>query len=299
MKNKKYLLFLILEAAGVTAITKGFGVKAESIFDLLAFPLEKSAELLGALSLLGKIGNAAAVVIYALMCLIPVFVMLFRISRKTFVKADSLLVLMSAVLFAVLYLLINPGEAGIHSYIEESASTVAFSFWSVLMGYLVLKLADTVRNAEGEKAEKLLSLIVKITGAVFVFALCTAKFTKAEIGIVTLFKFLNTALPSVFGVLIVLSALNVLSEFSVDRYSETTLSATERLSSLCIVALKVTVSVTALLSVLQLCFIKELSDVNFSVDIPLLSLGFVLLVLILSGFLKDSKALKEDNDSFI
>ena len=298
MKNKKYLLLLLLEAVGVIGITKGMGVKTEGVFDLLSFPLVKSADLLGTLSLSGKVGNAFAVVIYALVCLVPVFVLLFRISRKTFVKTDSILVLISAVLFAVIYLLINPSEMGAHGMGEE-ASMVAFSFWSLLTGYLVLKFADTLRNTEVKKAEKLLSAVVKFIGAVFVFSLCTVKIPRTEVGIITVFSALNSVLPAVFGVLIVLSALNLLSEFTLDRYSESTVSEAEKLSKFCILALEVTVGVSALLSLLQLRFINELSDVNFSASIPLLSIGFVLLVLILSGFLKESKALKEDNDSFI
>ena len=298
MKFIKYLLFLLFEAVGLIGITKGIGVKIESVFDLLSYPLVKISDFLGAMSLSGSIGNAMAITIYSLFCLIPVFVMLFRMKKKTFVKTDSLLVLVSAALFVVVYLLINPSEMGLHGLGEE-ASMVAFSFWSLLVGYLVLKFADTVKNTEGKRTEKLLSLVLKITGAVFVFAFCSAELVKTEIGIVTVLSFANTILPSIFGVLIVIYCLNVLSEFALDRYSENTLRAIEKLSSVCILALRVTVSVTALFSVLQLRFINELSNVNFSVDIPILSFGFILLVLILSNFLKDSKALKEDNDSFI
>lgn len=298
MKNKKYLLFLLLEAVGVIGVIRGMGVKVESVFDLLSFPLAKIADFLGTMSLSGSFENALAIVIYSLFCLIPVFVMLFRIKNKAFVKTDSLLVLVSAVLFAVVYLLINPSEMGLHGLGEE-ASMVAFSFWSLLVGYLVLKFADKLKIAEGKRTEKLLSLVLKITGAVFVFALCSAELVKTEIGIVTLLSFANSILPSVFGVIIVIYCLDVLSEFALDRYSENTLKVTEKLSSICILALRVTVSVTALFSVLQLKYINELSNVKFSVDIPILSFGFILLVLILSGFLKDSKALKEDNDSFI
>ena len=298
MKNKKYLLLLLLEAVGVIGITKGMGVKTEGVFDLLSFPLEKSADLLGSLSLSGSVGNAIAVVIYAFICLIPVFVLLFRISRKTFVKTDSILVLMSAVLFAVIYLLINPSEMGLHGMGEE-ASMVAFSFWSLLVGYLVLKFAEILKNTEGKRTERLLSVVLKIIGAVFMFALCTLEFTKAEVGIVTVFSALNSVLPAVLGIRTVFFALDLLTEFSLDRYSENTVREAEKLSRFCILALELTVGVSALLSVLQLRFINELSSVNFSVDIPLVSIGFILLLLMLSGFIKESKALKEDNDSFI
>lgn len=298
MKNKKYLLLLLLEAVGVIGITKGMGVKTEGVFDLLSFPLEKSADFLGSLSLSGAFGNAIAVVLYALICLIPVFVLLFRISRKTFVKTDSILVLMSAVLFAVIYLLINPSEMGAHGMGEE-ASMVAFSFWSLLVGYLVLKFAEILKNTEGKRTEKLLSVVLKIIGAVFMFALCTSEFTKAEVGIVTVFSALNSVLPAILGIRTVFFALDLLTEFSLDRYSENTVREAEKLSRFCILALELTVGISALLSVLQLRFINELSSVNFSVDIPLVSIGFILLLLMLSGFIKESKALKEDNDSFI
>lgn len=298
MKNKKYLLILLLEAVGVIGITKGMGVKTEGVFDLLSFPLEKSADFLGYLSLSGSVGNAIAVVIYAFICLIPVFVLLFRISRKTFVKTDSILVLMSAVLFAVIYLLINPSEMGLHGMGEE-ASMVAFSFWSLLVGYLVLKFAEILKNTEGKRTERLLSVVLKIIGAVFMFALCTSEFTKAEVGIITVFSALNSVLPALLGIRTVFFALDLLTEFSLDRYSENTVREAEKLSRFCILALELTVGVSALLSVLQLRFINELSSVNFSVEIPLVSIGFILLLLMLSGFIKESKALKEDNDSFI
>lgn len=298
MKNKKYLLLLLLEAVGVIGITKGMGVKTEGVFDLLSFPLEKSADFLGSLSLSGAFGNAIAVVLYALICLIPVFVLLFRISRKTFVKTDSILVLMSAVLFAVIYLLINPSEMGLHGMGEE-ASMVAFSFWSLLVGYLVLKFAEILKNTEGKRTERLLSVVLKIIGAVFMFALCTLEFTKSEVGIVTVFSALNSVLPALLGIRTVFFALDLLTEFSLDRYSENTVREAEKLSRFCILALELTVGVSALLSVLQLRFINELSSVNFSVEIPLVSIGFILLLLMLSGFIKESKALKEDNDSFI
>ena len=298
MKNKKYLLLLLLEAVGVIGITKGMGVKTEGVFDLLSFPLEKSADFLGSLSLSGSVGNAIAVVIYAFICLIPVFVLLFRISRKTFVKTDSILVLMSAVLFAVIYLLINPSEMGAHGMGEE-ASMVAFSFWSLLVGYLVLKFAEILKNTEGKRTERLLSVVLKIIGAVFMFALCTSEFTKAEVGIVTVFSALNSVLPALLGIRTVFFALDLLTEFSLDRYSENTVREAEKLSRFCILALELTVGISALLSVLQLRFINELSSVNFSVEIPLVSIGFILLLLMLSGFIKESKALKEDNDSFI
>ncbi len=298
MKNRRYSLLLFVEAIITLILTKGMNVKVESIFDILSFPLEKTADFLGYLSLESSTGNVIAIILFTLFCLIPVFVLLFKVKRKTFIKTDILLVLLSAVLFAVIYLLINPSEMGFLGYVNDT-STVAFSFWSLLASYFILKLVDTIKKSSAVRSERIFDLIVKIIGAVFVFDLCSMEFTKTEVLIVSLLAFVNSALPSLFGLLIVFSCLRVLSCFAVDRYSDNTIHSAEKLSSLCIVSLKTTAVVTALYSVIQLRFISELSDINFSINIPLVQLCFILIVLIMTGFLKDSKELKEDNDSFI
>ncbi len=298
MKNRKYSLLLFVEAIITLILTKGMNIKTESIFDILSFPLQKTADFLGYLSLKSSTGNVIAIIFFTLFCLIPVFVLLFKVKRKTFVKTDSLLVLLSAVLFAVIYMLINPSELGFIGY-ADGASTVAFSFWSLLASYLVLKFVDKIKNTSTVRSKIIFDLIIKIIGAVFVFDLCSMEFTKTEVLIVSLIAFVNSALPSLFGLLIVFSCLRVLSCFALDRYSDDTIRSAEKLSSLCIVSLKTTAIVTVLYSVIQLRFISELSDINFSINIPLVPLCFILLVLIMTGFLKDSKELKEDNDSFI
>lgn len=298
MKIRKYSFLLFVEAVITVIFTKGMNVKNESIFDILSFPLQKIADFLGYLSLKSSMGNVIAIIIFTLFCLVPVFILLLKVKRKTFVKTDSLLVLLSVVLFTVVYLLINPSEMGFLGCVND-ASTVTFSFWSLLASYIILKLVDTIKKSSTVRSELIFDLIVKIIGAVFVFDLCSMEFTKTEVWIVSLIAFVNSALPSLFGLLIVFSCLRVLSCFALDRYSDNTIHSVEKLSSLCIVSLKTTAVVTALYSVIQLRFISELSDINFSINTPLVQLCFILLVLIMTGFLKDSKELKEDNDSFI
>lgn len=299
MKEKKYALFLGVEAVALILLTRVLNFKAESIFDLLSYPLQKLSDFLGFLSLKSSFGNAVAIGVYVLICLVPIFALLFKAKRKTFQKADSLLVLMSAVLFVVIYLLINPTEMGMLGYIESSAVMVAFSFWSLFVGYLILKFTSSLQKADSSKTEKLLSALLKIIGAVFVFSLCTVKSAATGIGIMNFLAFVNLAVPNVFGVVAVFGSLNLLSEIITDKYSEFAVKATENLSQLCILGVKVSVLVSALYNVLQLRFINELSNVNFKVEIPLLSLGFILTVLVMSKYIRDSKALKEDNDSFI
>lgn len=298
MKIRKYSFLLFVEAVITLIFTKGMNVKTESIFDILSFPLQKIADFLGYLSLKSSIGNVIAIIIFTLFCLVPVFILLLKVKRKTFVKTDSLLVLLSVVLFTVVYLLMNPSEMGFLGYVNDT-STVTFSFWSLLASYIILKLVETIKKSSTVRSELLFDLMIKIIGACFVFELCSMEITKTEVWIVSLVAFVVSALPSFFGILIVFSCLRVVSYFALDRYSDNTICSIEKLSSLCIISLKTSAIVTALYAVIQLRFISELSDINFSINIPIVPLCFILLTLIITGFLKESKELKEDNDSFI
>lgn len=314
MKQKRYAIFLIFEAAALIFLTNYAGMKYESVFDLLALPLTALADLLGKMSLSSAVGNAFAIIVYACVCLIPIFVLLFRVQKKKFQKVDSLLILLSAVLFAVLYLLINPWKIGIRGELKGAGSLITFSVWSLLIGYLLLKFIGSVEKTNTRNTEKFLDIILKVLGIVFVFSVCAVSFSDYNASLVQLkengsvdftnrflllFSTVNTVLPNIFGVLIVFSSLSLVSEMSADRYSESTVKAAEKLSQICFTAIKSCIIVSLLYNVLQLRYITELSNVSFTADIPLVSLGFILEVLIMSQYIKDSRALKEDNDSFI
>ena len=303
MKQKKYIGFLLIEAVAVLALTFSDTVKKESIFSVLSMPITFIADNLGKLSLSGAFGNTVSVIIYSLICLAPVFVMLFKISRKTFVKEDCILVALSSVLFPLIYFLINPSEMGVFGLIKAESETVCFAFWSVLGSYLILKFTASLQKVDSDELQTLLSLVLKILGAVFVFAIFSAETKTANSGfagfIVNLLAFLNTVAPNVFGVLTVFSSLTLLYNFGADRYSEATVKSAEKLASLCILGVKVSVIISALFNIFQLRYIDVLNDVSFNLNVPLFSLSFILLMLILSYFIKDSKALKEDNDAFI
>ena len=299
MKNKKYIGFLLIEAVALLALSFSETVKKESIFSVLSMPVTFIADNLGKLSSSGAFGNTVSVIIYSLICLIPVFVMLFKISKKTFLIEDSVLVTLSAVLFPLIYFLINPAEMGAFGLIKGESETVCFAFWSVLGSYLILKFTASLQKADSGKLQTLL----KILGAVFVFVIFTAETKTANSGfagfVINLFSFLNTVAPNVFGVLTVFSGLTLLYNFGADRYSEDTVKSAEKLASLCILGVKISVVISALFNICQLKYIDVLNDISFSLNVPLFSLGFILLMLILSYFIKDSKALKEDNDAFI
>ncbi len=314
MKKKGYKLFLTAEGIVLILISAFGNVKATNLFDLLALPLSALANFLGELSLSSAFGNAVAIILYSAVCLVPVFVFAIRVKKRIFRNIDGLLILLSAVMFAVVYLMINPSEMGVRGEIDGVSSLLAVSVYSVLFGYLLLNFTANIENIRHEKTEKILCVVLKIIGAVFVFSICSVTasefFASAQsltensngnfITVLMLVLESKVAIfPNIFGIWVAFSGLDLLDEMSVDRYSENTVVAAEKLSEVCIKAIRFCTFLSVVYNVLQLRFIAELPDVNFTLQIPLLSFGFILVVLVMVKYLKDAKALKEDNDSFI
>ena len=108
---KKKTLYVYLIATALLCII--FWISKNSFSTIftsaLAFPFEQIAALLRALSISGSFLNALALLLYAGICLIPVWFMLWLKTRKKLYAEDWLLVLLSGLLFAVIYLMVNTG----------------------------------------------------------------------------------------------------------------------------------------------------------------------------------------------
>ncbi len=299
MAKKKYPLLLIAEAVLLIFIRFMTDSKFSDIFELLSLPLTKCAQLLGSLSEKGTAANSLSLALYGLICSIPLFFLISKINTKKFTKTDLLLIPLSASLFILIYLLINPAKLALTQLGGESADIISFSFWAILMGYLILRFTDYLKNSQRLKKEQLLKIILRFIGGVFVFALCSTEYSQTGNDPLNLIGFFNSAVPHLFAIATVLCSLRMTESFFDDRYNEKTLSAAQSLSRLCITGVKVSVLINVIFNLLQLLFIGSLSSVSFNVSVPLFSLGFILLTLVFTDFIKDSKQLKEDNDSII
>jgi len=112
-------------------------------------------------------------------------------------------------------------------------------------------------------------------------------------------QFAVDAMPYAFNILIVFAAVRLLDEMRADRYCPQTVAAAERISRVCVAALVATVLANIGFNLLQLAFAGLLMIVNSSVQIPLFSIVFVLVTLLLTRLVTENKQLKDDNDMFI
>lgn len=106
-------------------------------------------------------------------------------------------------------------------------------------------------------------------------------------------------MPYIFDVLVVFSALRLLGEIRANRYSDGSVEAAGKLSRLCGNALAATVLANITFNILQLLFARKLMVINNSVQIPYLSIVFMLAALLLARFIAEDKKLKDENNMFI
>lgn len=319
MKRKAFIIILAAEATICVLLTM-FRAKLSAAFPtVLAFPFEQIGLGLRALSLSGTGGNVLALLLYAAICLIPIGA-LFVIRRKRSLQpGDGLLPVLSAVLFAAIYLMINPGliEKSLQS-IPIGKAILGGTIYSVILAYFILRIMRLFYAGGMEQLQRYLTVLLGLLNVVFVYLIFGAGIGTLMEDIATLqagnsgneqlldasyvfavLQYLVDALPYAFDIFIVFAGIKLLKNMTDDRYSDATVLAASRLSGLCGKTLCITVLAIAAFNLLQLLFAKHLFNIHAALQIPLLSIAFVLAALLLSRLVAENKALKEDNDSII
>ena len=101
------------------------------------------------------------------------------------------------------------------------------------------------------------------------------------------------------SILVIFKGMKLIDEFYIDPYSESSALASVTLSNLCKYGIIVTLCANTVFNLLQLIFMKNLRHIDSLIQIPIVSVIFVLGVLILSRMVVENKYLKDDNDSII
>jgi len=288
----------------------------------MAFPFEQIGIVLRSLSLSNWLGNAAAIVVYTAASLLPIAALLILRKKRKLCMEDGLLGLLCVVLFAVLYVMINPGVMNTWTgrAVDQSVGKAILGVvvYSVLCGYLILRILRLFSYGGMEKLFRYMAVMLSLLSVLFVYLVFGACFSgllnsiealqAGNVGnehllgasyVFLVLQFLVDAVPNAFNVLIVIVALRMLDEMRIDRYSAETVAAAGQISRLCAVALVTTVLVNIGFNLLQLIFAKSLAVINSSVQIPVFSITFVLAALLLTRLVTENKQLKDDNDMFI
>ncbi len=323
MKGKGFQLFLGAEAIFFLVLYWVASGETPWVADVMAFPFAQIGAGLRALSLSGSGGNAVAILLYLLLSLIPVAVLIFLGRKRALAPEDVLLVILSILLFAVFYFMINPGQIPSLFLAGQEDRSVEQSLFSgtayaLIFSYLVLRALRHFMVADREKLQDYLAILLRLLAVYFVFLAFGPAFQvfleelaalqtdglgfALHNGSNTFFVFLQylaNMLPHLLTVMVTLAALDLMAAMKTDRYSQAAADKAHHVSRLCGVSLAVSLLVTVAMNLLQLLFLGQLQSVRIQVVIPILSVAFLLAVLLVVQFIRENRQLKEDNDLFI
>jgi hypothetical protein len=322
MKNRKFILILAAEAVLCVAAALALKLQGGSAYVTIAqFPFAEVGLLLRSLSLSGTVGNVAAIVLYAMLCTVPLAVVALRIKKRALKAEDALLVIMSGFGFYMMYMMVNPGilsRIPCYAVGDSGKAVLGGTFYSLLIGYLVLRL---LRHAGGSGTDKLLRvmrLLFAIVALVLVFSvayigvsdvrseLAAIKAANTDpsvsLGLTTFFvvlRFVLTQSPVVMELGIFLLGMRLCEALREDRYGEVAIDAARKLASFAKIMVVVILLCCITRNLAQVVFAGSLISVDFLATLPLSEIVVAVGALLLTRFFVASRELKQDNQMII
>lgn len=326
MIQKRWLAVFCAEGAvcaGLTLLLRG-----SSLFDagIFAFPFAQLGAGLRALSLMGGGWNVLAIVLYALLALLPMAGFVYAAQKKRLHTEELLLPLLSVTLFAVLYAMINPSQAERYFSMDRSFASALLGavVYTQCIAYAVLRLLRTTFSADADGLRRCFRAVLLVLAAFFVYCAFGAQLhtlladwktlaegnTAGAVGNLAggrslrltqfflLLRYLAEAAPYLLDVWVILAALELLSaRMKADAASAA--DAAGQIARRCRISLSVSVLTELTLDVLQALAAGKLLNTAFSVKLPLISIAFCLAALLLVRLMQENRRLRDDNDLFI
>lgn len=317
--RSSFAFWLVLEAVVLLVLTWVSGGEGGGSSGVLAAPFAQLGYGLRLLSLSGAAGNALAIVLYVLLCLVPAGALLVLRRKRPLAGEDSLLVLLTVVLFPVLYCMVNPGvlPAPWGTLGTGCLELLGGAVYAILLAYAVLRLLRRFLAADGPALRRYGRLLWRVLAVIFVYLAFGSCFREllsgwdqvlagnqgnesvlTATGLLLVLRWLGAALPYLLAAWVALTAWDLTAALETGE-TQQILPTAERLSRRCAGSLAATVVVTVVLDLLQLWFLRVLYAVHISVYLPVLPLALVLGVLLLVQVIRENRRLQDDNDLFI
>lgn len=284
---------------------------------IITFPFEQLGWGLRRLSLHSSAGNIFAIIIYLLICFTPCLLCWRLRKAKKNLKTDFFLPVLSVMLLAVVYYMINPGL--LHSNVSGAGKILLGStFYSVFFGYVTLRILEKCSLSDEKRLKVELRALFAAIIFLFFYIILMECLENLLISIQSLkdaasypdslltlnyvfliLQYINNIIPYALAIFILIAAIRTLNALLSDRYSDKSAAAAEKLSALCKYSLIITVLSSMIFNVLQLLFHKNLYQINVTVTVPVSSVAFILAVLLTAKYIRENQKLKQDNDLFI
>jgi len=314
MKQKSLVILLGCESVMLTALAILTNFFPTIFSSIPAFPFEQIAEGLRLLSQIGSIGNGLAIALWVGVSLIPTILALKIGRNKETAKERIALFLLSAVMMLALYGMVNPGLFcptlldGQKEFIPVIKATLGITIWSVVVLYVIFRLLRMFIGGDTNKLMQYLKVLLYILCIFFtaiIFTVCISelivyqKDAQEVLAVVfSVIRFLVLSVPYVFDVVITISAIALL-DVALSKEQSGIVESAAKLSQRCCIALGITAASTTVFNILQIVIMRHLPNITVNVDVPIVSIAFTLIVLLVSRLLIENKRLRDDNDLFI
>lgn len=316
LSPKERITILLLAAQAVACIIFALSPIAPGgvLIFIMAFPFAQVGQGLRALSLLGSVGNAIAMVLYTLFCAAPIFIIILIREKK---PEDMLLLALSIVLFIAMYHMVNPGR--IPSIAGPARQAVLGGIiHSMVLAYFILRILRLFTSTHLQGLNMYMRIMLHVLNVLFVFAIFGLGFGQMQAAFAALragnighehllgttyvfiaLRHITNALPHLLSIWVIFYAHRLLEALGKDQYSGETLYAAGKVTWVCRWALGMTVLSFAGFNLLQFIFISRLRVVDSNLHFPVTSVLFVLGTLLLTRYIGAGKQLKDENDQFI
>lgn len=293
-------------------------------FTIFTFPFEQIGWALRQLSLSGGAGNLFAIILYVLIGLIPCIAWLVLKKQGKDCKVDYLLFPISGFWLFVLYYMINPGLFAM-DVAGSGKGLLGGTFYSVLVGYLVLRILKKTSGAGMQSLQKGLRILLYVVMLLFAYIVVvefTINLPKAiqmvqegnsvsdaileyegvNLTMTYIFLVLQSivnALPYVLDMFLLFLGIKAIEELLADAYSKKAVEMIKKIGSYCKKTLAVVVVTGAVFNILQILFANQLHQISITTTIPVFSILFITVILIVARVVEENQKLKMDNDLFI
>ena len=316
MNLKRWRWVFALEAACCAAMNL-LPQQEAGLLQLFSFPFAQLGLALRALSLSGAAGNAAAIALYVLVCLLPAAGFALLLRREGAAAENLLLPLMSLSLFYVLFGMVNPG------YLPFAQADAGFRramagglVYAELAVFLLLRLLRCAACADRGLLRRYVRGMLLTLAAVLIYSACVSSvqslladfraLEQANTDGAPLFptklfltlRMLQSAVPCMLDVLVIFAALRLLDARQAGEAGEADRLAGV-LSARCRHVLSAALLGSLGVYLLQLLCARWLRQISFELSLPLYSIALCLAAMLLARLLQENRRLREDNDLFI
>ncbi len=315
-------LLLVLEAIICIILSVLLRSQGDTVMNIVSFPFKQIGKFVRELSLQGGVFNVLAWTLYIGICVIPIIVMLVLIIKRKFAIEDTLLTVLSVTMFVAMYNIIN------NKYIMESIivdldkdfviSLLGILIYSVIGGYLIIKVTKVFRKANSNKAKTFLNCILTFINMLLIYStfyqglsellnkydnlvemeeLMEYEVLISKVFVVGEFSF--RVILELILVAIIIYIQNIVHRLDISNLTDDVSEKIKKVSCCCELLIIARAIFYIVFNILQFIFINKLCYINEIITLPIYELLLMLVFVVFAKFITDVKSVKEENDMFV